>query len=34
MLGLKQDEVTGGWSKVHIKELHSSYFTKYLDGEF
>jgi hypothetical protein len=25
MLGLKRDEVTGGWRKLHIEELHNMY---------
>jgi hypothetical protein len=25
IFGLKKDEVTGGWRKVHSEELHNSY---------
>jgi hypothetical protein len=25
MFGLKRDEVTGGWRKLHRKELHNFY---------
>jgi hypothetical protein len=25
--GLKRDELTGGWNKLHNEELHNSYFS-------
>jgi hypothetical protein len=27
IFGLKRDEVTGGWGKLHSEELHNLYFS-------
>jgi hypothetical protein len=29
IFGLKRDEVTGGWRKLQIEELHNLYTSKY-----
>jgi hypothetical protein len=29
VFGLKRDEVTGGWEKLHNKKLHNLLFTRY-----
>jgi hypothetical protein len=33
ILGLKRDEVTGEWRRLHNKELHALYSSKYHSGD-